>query len=116
MLLDRALVRAGTLNERITIQVAGNTQGANGEIVLGWTNLFTDGDGQIWASVIDITGREYVAANANQESVQTKITIRYRAGISPTMRVLHRDQIYNIEAVLGQNLRSLLLMCTRTNP
>ena len=108
-------MRAGTLNERITIQNAAPTQDANGEMVPAWTNLIAEGDGDVWASVIDITGKEYVTANANQASVQTKITIRYRAGILPAMRVINQGAIYNIEAVLGQNKRSLLLMCTRKN-
>ena len=109
-------MRAGTLNERITIQAADLSQDANGEMVPGWSNLFPSSDGEIWASVTDITGKEYVTSNANQASVQTKITIRYVAGILPTMRVLHRDSVYVIEAVLGQNRRTLLLMCTRKNP
>ena len=28
------------------------------------------------------------------------MTIRYRQGVEPSMRVLHRDQVYNILAVL----------------
>jgi len=67
----------------------------------------------VWASVVDISGREYVAANANQNSAHTKIAIRYMEGVLPSMRVLHDSNHYNIESVLGQNRVSLTLMCTR---
>jgi Phage head-tail joining protein len=45
--------------------------------------------------------------------VQTKITIRHMEGISPTMRVIHGTNLYDIQAVLGQARISLTLMCTR---
>ena len=96
------------MNERITIQSAGATQDANGEIVPGWTDVAT-----VWAGVLDITGREYVAAGATQASAQTKITIRYMPGIVPAMRVVHGTNIYNVESVLGQDRKQLVLMCTR---
>ena len=107
MLLDGPM-RAGSMNERITIQARGDVQDANGEMVPGWTDFAT-----LWASVVDISGREYVSANSNANSVQTKITIRYMEGVLPAMRVVHGANHYNIESVLGQTRISLTLMCTR---
>jgi SPP1 family predicted phage head-tail adaptor len=96
------------LNKRITIQQNGITQDEIGEPVNGWSDVAT-----VWASIMDISGREYVAAAAAQNSVTTKIVIRHRAGIAPAMRVIHGADTYNIEAVLGQDNRTLLLMCAR---
>jgi len=105
------------MNERVTIQAPGTTQDANGEPVAGWTDVAT-----VWAGVVDITGREYVAAGATQASAQTKITIRYMPGIVPAMRVVHGLAtgsppvpltVYNVESVLGQDRKQLVLMCTR---
>ncbi len=107
MLLDGA-VRAGSMNERVTIQRRADVQDANGEMVPGWADVAT-----LWASVVDITGREYISANSQSNSVQTKITIRHMEGISPTMRVIHGTNLYDIQAVLGQARISLTLMCTR---
>lgn len=98
----------GKLNRRIVIQAPITSQDANGEPVAGWTMVAT-----VWASIEDITGREYLAAAGTQNPVQTKIAIRYRAGIVPAMRVLDGETAYNIEAVLGQDRISLLLMCSR---
>ena len=102
-------MRAGRLNKRITIQSPATGQDATGEPTTGWTDVAT-----VWASIVDVSGREYVAAGGLQNSAQTKITIRYRAGIVPSMRVVHGSDAYNVEAVLGQDRRSLLLMCSRS--
>ena len=101
-------MRAGKLNQRVTLQQATVTQDAAGELVPAWADFAT-----VWASVVDISGREYVAAAAVQNTAQTKITIRYLVGITPAMRAVHGSDIYNIEAVLGQDKRTLLLMCAR---
>lgn len=107
-------MRAGRLNKRITIQSPATGQDENGEPLTGWTNFVTEGDGKVWASIVDVSGREYVAAGGMQNSAQTKITIRYSAGIVPSMRVVHGSDAYNVESVLGQDGRSLLLMCSRS--
>jgi SPP1 family predicted phage head-tail adaptor len=65
------------------------------------------------ASVLDVSGREYMAAGATQNAAVTKITIRKRSGLEPAMRVLHEDVVYNVEAVLDQDNGTLLLMCSR---
>ncbi len=103
----------GKLDKRVTIQAPATGQDAYGQPLTGWTNVVTDGDGKVWASIADLTGREYLAAAAVQASAQSKITIRYRAGIVAAMRILYGADIYNIEAVLGQDKRQLLLMCSR---
>jgi SPP1 family predicted phage head-tail adaptor len=99
---------AGQLNQRVTLQSPSATQAANGEPIAGWTDVAT-----VWASIVDVTGREYIAAGGTQNQAQTKIAIRYRAGIVPSMRVLHGAIAYNIETVLGQDKRTLVLMCSR---
>ena len=99
---------AGQLNKRVTIQSPSTTQDTNGEPIAGWTDVAT-----VWASIVDITGREYLAAGGTQNQAQTKIAIRYRAGVVPSMRVLHDAVAYNIESVLGQDKKTLLLMCSR---
>jgi head-tail adaptor len=60
-----------------------------------------------------VSGREYVAGGATQDAAVTKMDIAYRAGIDASMRVLLGADVYNIEAVLGQDHISMLLMCKR---
>ena len=101
-------VRSGSLNRRIIIQTVGTGQDAIGEPVVTYATFAT-----VWASVEDLTGREFVAGGGTQNEAQTKIAIRYLAGVLPAMRVLHGATAYNIESVLGQDKKSLLLMCKR---
>ena len=101
------------MDKRITLQAPPAGRNALNETAGDWTNAVADGDGKVWASVVDLSGREYVAAGGTQNAVETKITIRDRDGITAAMRVLHGADVYTIEAVLGQNNRTLLLMCSR---
>ena len=102
-------MQAGRLNRRCTLQQPGTTTDELGQPIPGWTDVAT-----VWASIVDVSGREYVAAGGLQNAAQTKITIRYRSGIVPSMRVVHGSDAYNVEAVLGQDRRGLLLMCSRS--
>ena len=101
-------IPAGWLRDRITLQVRSTGQGPDGAPLDSWTDVAT-----VWASVTDLSGKEYIAAGEIRNAVQTKILIRYMAGIVPTMRVLHGASVYNVEAVLGQDHLSLMLMCSR---
>lgn len=100
------------LDKRVTLQTMSRAQDAAGEPTDAWTNVVADGDGKLWAEVRDVSGREFVAAGATQNRVLTTITIRYRAGVVPAMRVLHGADVYRIEAVLARERRTLALMCS----
>lgn len=105
---------AQRLNRRVTLQVKGAAQDSTGEVSPdSWTNFVTTGDGKVWAEVLDITGREFISAGAQQSTTQTKVTIRYRDGVEPTMRLLYGDRAYKIDAVLGEDRRTLTLMCSK---
>jgi SPP1 family predicted phage head-tail adaptor len=104
---------ANRLNKRITLQQLVAGKDATGAPAEDWQNVVTTGDGTIWAGIRDLTGRQYVAAGGTQNAVQTEIEIRYRAGIVPAMRVVHGTDLYDIEAVLDQKGKALLLMCQK---
>jgi len=99
---------AGSLRYEIVISKQTVTQDAYGGAVITWTTFAT-----VRASKKDITGREFLAASATQNSVQTKFVIRLLAGVLPSMRVTHGADIYNIEAVLADGRDALLLMCSK---
>lgn len=98
----------GKLNKCVTIQLNTPTQDGSGETVDSWATFAT-----VWAEIKDISGREFLAAAATQNATTTKIVIRHLAGVLPSMRVVHGADTFNIEAVLGQDGRSLMLMCSR---
>lgn len=102
------MITAGRLDKRITLQSRSDTQDAYGESLTTWSDVAT-----VWALIEDMTGGQYYAAQAAQNPVQTKITIRYRTGVVPAMRAVHGSTLYDVEAVLGQDGIMLQLMCSR---
>ncbi|WP_175649478.1 phage head closure protein [Pseudomonas sp. Marseille-P9899] len=50
-----------------------------------------------WAGVEPLSARDLIAAQAAQSEATARIVIRYRVGILPTMRIVHRGEIYSIE-------------------
>ena len=98
----------GAMNSRVTIQSQSLIENEIGERVDVWIDEFT-----VWASVKDVSGREFVAAGGVQSAAQTKILIRHRSGVAPAMRAVCGGVTYNILAVLVQDKASMLLMCER---
>lgn len=103
-------MEAGRLNQQIVIQSPTTTQNAIGEPVTTWVEVAT-----VWAAIEDMTGREFQAAQAAQNGVETRIRVRWRDGLTPTMRALAGGRIYDIQAVLDRDGRKteLQLMCRR---
>lgn len=87
-------MRAGKLRHRVTFQAPGTTQDpVTGEMVQGWATVWD----KVPASVEPLSVKDFIAAQATQSQLSARIKIRYRAGVLPSMRILHRGQIYNIE-------------------
>lgn len=65
------------------------------------------------ASIAPLSGKEFIAAQSIQAGISTRITIRKRDGILPSMRIVHNDTIYNILAVLPDPTleRHITLLC-----
>lgn len=102
------ILAAGRFNKRIKLQSLTTTQDAAGEPVSAWAD-FAD----VWASINDVSGNEYISSAAVQNTVTTKVCIRARTGVVPSMRILYGVKTYQIEAVLEHDERSLLLMCSK---
>ncbi len=103
-------MKSRELRHRVTIQrptLAQDTQ--SGDITQGWEDVVS-----VWAQISPVSTREFIAAQAAQSKVTTRIKIRYRMGIDASMRVLHLDKVYQIEGVLpdaDSGLDYLTLAC-----
>ena len=87
-------MRAGVLRHRITLQVPGLTQDPEtGEMLPGWETSWE----KVPASVEPLSARDLIAAQAGQSEASGRMVIRYRVGVLPTMRILHRGEIYSIQ-------------------
>ncbi len=91
-------MQPGRLNRKVQIQSLGASQDAFGQLVQTWSLVAT-----VWAAIAPKTGRELVAAAAAASEVSVTISIRYRAGITPQMRIVFGSIIYNIVAVIDRD-------------
>lgn len=92
------MIRAGRLNRRVTIQQKSVTRDAIGAEVIAWVDVAT-----VWAEVSPYSGREFVALRQAQDEITTRITIRYRSGITPAMRIVHGQAKYDIVHVIDKS-------------
>lgn len=104
-------MKAGDLRHRVSIQQDQAVQDLeSGDMTRSWVET-----GKAWAAIEPLSAREFIAAQASQSKVTTRITIRYRAGINHTMRLAHNGRIYNIEGALADKdsgLEYLTLPCS----
>lgn len=90
---------AGRLRHRVTIQKPKQIQDATtGNMRTLWQDVATDVDAEIVLPSV----RERVAAKQMQSEASGKITIRYRPGMSATMRLIglsgpYKGMIFNPE-------------------
>lgn len=107
-------MRSGKLRHRIDVQAfTATTNDDTGITSEAWATIIGVGEPLIPAEIVPLSGREFVAAQAVQAGVTTRITIRWKDGIAPSMRVLHDGLIYNVKAVLPDPTlrRHITLMC-----
>lgn len=91
-------IKAGRLRHRVDIQSRSNVQDPiTGEITVTWVNTWT----AVPAAIEPLSAREFIAAQAVQSAVTARITLRYRAGLDASMRIVHNGTIYNIAGVLA---------------
>ena len=88
-------MQAGRLNRRVTLQAPGTTTDEIGQPIPGWTDVAT-----VWGDIRLKSGLESIKAGAPVSTVQASIRVRYRAGITAGMRVVHNLVAYNIVAVM----------------
>ncbi len=103
-------MQAGRLNQLITLQQPSTSSDALGQRVEAWTDVDT-----VWASAQPVRGREFFAAGQMQSEASVKFTLRYRADVVGTMRVLWRGVPHAIVAEpidVNGGMHTLELMCS----
>lgn len=75
-------IATGDLRERVVIQQNTTTPDSQGGRASSWGTLAT-----VWAHVRPASASEQLQAQAVQSAVGYAVTVRYRADITPAMRV-----------------------------
>lgn len=93
-------MRTGSLRHLVTIQSPVKTKSLTGAVGSQW-ELFR----QVWANIETFKSIERQAANAAWPGADVKITMRYMAGLLPTMRIVYDDVIYSILGINDIEMR-----------
>lgn len=108
------------LRQRIDIQALTVTRDSDGRTSEDWASIFdSEQAGELPADITAMSGNEFVAAQAVQGKVDSRILIRKMPGLMPSMRAVHQtddgEDIYNIRAVLPDpKMRQYItLLCER---
>jgi SPP1 family predicted phage head-tail adaptor len=105
-------MKAGKLRHYVTYELVTQVQDSDGAIDEVWADYFGF---PIATEIVPVSGREFIAAQANQSKVTARLKVRKRDGFVANMRGVYRDQYYNIEAVLpdpDSGLEYLTLLCS----
>lgn len=87
---------AQRLRHRVTIEQVTETRDEWGGVVESWAT-FAD---KVPAEVVPLSGREFIAAQAERAGVTTRITIRYLPSVDEGMRIVFSGRAYNIKSAL----------------
>jgi SPP1 family predicted phage head-tail adaptor len=103
------MVPAGELNKRITIEEPVGTIGASGEVTRTWGTIAS-----VSAKIESLTGQETAAARLIDATTSHRVTIRWRPGLSPKMRLVYDSRVFNIGSMVNTDERNedLVIDCT----
>lgn len=88
---------AGKLRHRITLQSKTiTTDGYNKEV---WKDYRSN----VAAEVSFLSGNAVIASNAEHSKVVARIRIRFDAKINASMKIVFRNEVYAINAILPDN-------------
>lgn len=100
-----------TLNRQIIIRQRVGTADALGQPVESWAMVAT-----AWAEIRHPSGVEQLKAGAEVSTVRASIRVRRRDGITAAMQAVHGSTVYNIKAVLPDEVdrHHMFLVCEVT--
>lgn len=81
-------MQAGKLRHRVQIQhkVTAQDPQTGEQLTAQWVEFAT-----VWASIEDLSARDFIAAQAGQSEAKSRVVIRYRVGVTAEMRILMED-------------------------
>jgi SPP1 family predicted phage head-tail adaptor len=99
---------AGGLRQRISIEQQSTEQDSVGQPIQEWTEF-----ARVGAAIEPINGRELFLSQQQLPQMDTRMLVRYRRGITASMRAVYQGLSYDIKLVVDvQTLhRWMVLIC-----
>lgn len=88
----------GGLRRRVTLQTETHVSDEAGGYTVGWSDVAT-----VWVEVTPLSGQERYAARRIQAQVTHRVRMRYREGVTASMRIVCGGRFFNIRAVLNRS-------------
>lgn len=96
------MIEAGRLRHRIEIQdYVGLVQDSNGNDVRNYTAFASN----VPADIVPMRGRELFAAQQEFSEATVRIEMRYLAGMTDKMRIVHEGVYYGIVSIVDVEMR-----------
>ena len=101
-------MRAGELDQRVTLERFGEYKDASGAWTEGWETV-----GTFWAAVLPLTGKEIIAGDAVAAITDVRVIMRYQPGVTAADRLKHDGKTFNVVTVINRRSanRELELLC-----
>lgn len=96
------------MNDKVVFQTPPAGKDAAGQVIGGWTSL-----DPVWADARFPTGAEVVRGGLTVATKRASFRVRARADIDTTMRLVHKGEAYDIQAVLpdSKDRRFMFVVC-----
>ena len=85
------------LNKMITIQRRGQSQDDSGQLRETWRN-----EGECWANIRPISGKEYFNASGARAEITHAIFIRFGAIVAPRDRIVMENRVFDVQSVFNE--------------
>lgn len=89
------MLQAGTLKHKVQLQSPTTSRDSYGGTTKTWTTV-----ANTFADIAYISGKEYIVSSQLKAPVTARLTIRKRANVDATMRVLYGNTVFAIQSVL----------------
>lgn len=95
------------MDSKVKLQAQQVVEGPMGDVT-SWVDVAT-----VWAEVRYLSGIQFIKAGATVGQASISVKINRRSGLSASMRVLHKDKVYEVQAVLPDEVERIytFLVC-----
>lgn len=88
------MIKAGSMDRRITINTKGVTLDSSGSEIATYTTVAT-----VWADVNDNREKETTEGKQVTASEFTTFTVRYRTDVTPIDQIVYESKTYDIKGI-----------------
>lgn len=103
-------IQPGELDRRVTLQSSTTTKSSVGQQLHTWSDVAT-----VWAKVVEEAGEETREGRDAFNRQQLRVIIRFRSGLSDSMRLVYGGNNFEITSVREMGRRQWhIINCKRT--